>query len=515
MLGFRRRSPAAAGLDAELGGLSAPSITGHVISAATPMTVVAGVVPVGIAVTGGNFPLVFLIVAGVYALFCGPYLAASRLHPTNDASSAFYSLIRHGMGKVIGVGAGWVAVAAYTALTLGLYGLIGSVLGPLLSEVFSVAIPWQVVACAAALLVGGLGLLPIKAPTRLLMVLVACEIAMILVATVANLAHPAPGASIAAALDPHQLSAGTPALSAQLALAVLGYIGTELTVVHTEEARGGHRGVAWATYAAIAVLTVLYVLAPVGLSVTLGVDGVVAAAQAGPDAPAELFAGTAHTNLGAAAATVLQALLGTSLLAGAVSFHGTTSLYGLYLGRSHAAPAALQKVSRRHGTPYLASIVQTVLAFVAILTVSITGANPVTVLFYLAGTAGAVGILVLMLLTSVAAAIILLRRTPVTAHDPGRPGGHQVRRRGWAATAAIASTAVLGVLVVTVMDKLDTLLNVAPDSPLPAIVQMSYLVVLLAGAAWAGWHWLFRPETFAKIGTPPTTVTTPARVGGL
>ncbi len=512
MLGLRRRSSGAAGLDAELGGLSAPSITGRVVSAATPMTVVAGVVPVGIAVTGGNFPIVFLIVAGVYALFCGPYLAASRLHPTNDASSAFYSLIRHGMGKVIGVGAGWVAVAAYTALTLGLYGLIGSVLSPLLSDVFAVAIPWQVVACAAALLVGGLGLLPIKAPTRLLLVLVVCEIAMILAVTVANLAHPAPGSGFAAALDARQLSAGTPVLSAQLALAVLGYIGTELTVVHTEQARGGHRGVAWATYAAIAVLTILYFLASVGLSVTLGEDGVVAAAQADP---AGLFGSTAHANLGAAAATLMQALLGTSLLAGAVSFHGTTSLYGLYLGRSHAAPAILQKTSRRHGTPYFASVAQTVLAFVAILIVSISGADPVQVLFYYGGTGGGVGILTLLLLTALAAAIILLRRTPVASQDCGMSGGHHVRRPGWAAAAAVASTVVLGALVAAVMAKLDTLLGVAPDSPLPVIVQMSYLVVLLAGAAWAGWHRLFRPEIFAKIGTPPTAVIAPARVGGL
>ncbi|MEV5721749.1 APC family permease [Amycolatopsis mediterranei] len=512
MLGLRRRSPASAGLDAELGGLSAPSITARVVSAATPMTVVAGVVPVGIAATGANFPLVFLMVAGVYALFCGPYLAASRCYPTNDASSAFYSLIRHGMGKVIGVGAGWVAVAAYTALTLGLYGLIGSVLSPLLSALFAVAIPWQVVACGAALLVGGLGLLPITAPTRLLSVLVVCEAAMILVVTVANLAHPAPGAGIGAALNPHQLGAGTSRLSAQLALAVLGYIGTELTVVHTEKARSGHRGVAWATYAAIAVLTVLYFLAPVGLSVTLGVEGVVTAAQADP---AGLFGSTAHSNLGAAAATLMQALLGTSLLAGAVSFHGTTSLYALYLGRSHGAPAIIQKASRRHGTPYVASVAQTVLALLAILIVSISGADPVTVLFYLGDTAGAVGILALLLLTALAAAIILMRRTPVAAHDPAAAGSDQVTHRGWAAAAAVAATAVLGVLIATVMVKLDTLLNVPTDSPLPAIVQMSYLLVLLAGAAWAGWHWLFRPEIFAKIGTPPTTITAPVRVGGL
>lgn len=502
MPSVRGRAPETArGLDAVLAAsqLSTSSITGRTVAATTPTTVVAGVVTVAIAVTGSNFPLLFPLIAAVYALFCVGYLAASRMVSTDSASGAFFSLVSRGLGRTMGVGAGWVAVAAYTALTLGLYGLIGSILGPPLSSLLGVTVPWQAIAVPAALLVGWLGLLKIEIGTKFLMVLVTFEVLMIIGVTVANWLHPAPGTSPLDALDPHQLTTGAPVIAAQLALAVLGYIGTELTVVHTRDARDGHRGVSRATIATIAVLTVLYVAAPAGLSITLGVDGVVTAAQADPGG---LFVATARSHLGDVAATIVQILFAGSLLAGAISFHGATSFYALHLGRDHAAPKILAQVGQRHGSPTVASLTQTVLAIAAIIAVSVAGADPVTVLFYLGGTSGAVGILTLLALTALATAVILLRGRRHAAAESGtgaaaftRPdaGDDETARlsatgRRWAATAAIPATIVLAAILTTVMLQLDTLLGVAPDSALPLAVQLTYLAVFAAGIGWALWH---------------------------
>ncbi|VVJ22657.1 Uncharacterised protein [Amycolatopsis camponoti] len=485
--------------------LSAWSIAGRVIAAATPLTVVAGVDPVGIAVTGNNFPLVFLLIALVYGLFSNGYLAAARVcdEESQDASSGFYALIRNGLGRTVGVGAGWLAVVAYTALTLGLYGLIGSVLSTPLSDLFGIALPWQAVAIAAAALVGWLGLLKFKTPTQVLVVLVTCEVAMIGAATVANWLHPATGTRPLDALDPHQLTVGTPVIAAQLALAVLGYIGTELTVVHADHARGRHSGVARATITVLAILTVLYVLTPAGLSVTLGIDGVVTAAQTDP---AGLFVRTAEANLGPQFAAILQILFATSVLAGAISFHGTTSLYCVRLARDSAAPAILERTGTKHGSPTAASVAQTILALAAIAAVWVTGADPVQVLFYLGGTSGAVAILALLSFTALST-VIILRRHHRTAEsrivaaaaglgpaiDDDRTASPA--RRVWRVVAALAATLLIGALTVTVMIKLDTLLGVAPDSPAPTIMRVSYLVVFLAGVGWNLWH---RPPPAAR-----------------
>ncbi|MEQ0560729.1 APC family permease [Amycolatopsis sp. NEAU-NG30] len=459
--------------DAELafGNLPARTIAGRVIGAATPTTVVAGVVPVGIAVTGGNFPLLWLLIGLAYLLFCVGYHGASRLYPPEDASGGFYSLIRHGLGRVLGVGAGWVAVAAYTALTVGLYGLVGSILATPVSDLLGVTVPWPAIAIASVLLVGWLGLLRIEVASRVLTFLVTCEVAMILVVSAANWGHPAANTQpLAAAFDPHQLTAGVPVIAAQLALAVLGIVGTELTVVHTYHARDGHRGVARASIAAIVVLAALYFVASAGLSVTLGVDGVVAAAQANP---AGLFVATAQAHLGDLGATIVEILFAGSVLAGALSFHGTTALYGYYLGRDHAAPAVLAKVSRKYGNPVTASLAQTVLALAAIVIVWVLGADPVTTLFYLGGTTGGAGVLILLAGTALASAVILLRQ---------RPTG---RRR---AAAAVAAVFVIGAIAGSVLLHLDVLFGVGPDSTLPSIVQLSYLAVALAGVGWALCH---------------------------
>ncbi len=157
--------------------LSAWSIAARVIAAATPLTVVAGVVPAGIAATGGNtFPIVFLAIAVILGLFSVGYLAAARRFPPVDASGAFYCLISHGLGRPAGVGAGWVAAITYAALPIGLYGMIGTAITPLLTDMFAVTVAWQLVAVITALLVGALGLANIATSSRVLMVLVSAEI---------------------------------------------------------------------------------------------------------------------------------------------------------------------------------------------------------------------------------------------------------------------------------------------------------------------------------------------------
>lgn len=106
--------------------LGVPAIIFFVMSAATPLTVVAGV-------TG--IPLAFLIVAIVLGVFSVGYVAMAR-HVAN--AGAFYAYVAQGLGRPLGVAAAWIALLAYNALQVGLYGAIGAAAGPLLDPAPSV-----------------------------------------------------------------------------------------------------------------------------------------------------------------------------------------------------------------------------------------------------------------------------------------------------------------------------------------------------------------------------------------
>ena len=120
-------------------------------------------------------------------------------------------------------------------------------------------------------------------------------------------------------------------------------------------------------------------------------------------------------------------------------------------------------------------------------------ADPVLTLFYIGGTAGSAGILILLSLTSVAIAVMFLRSG--TTHPA---------RRGWVAAAAVTASVLLGALTVTVLVTLDTLLGVAPDSPLPTVVRLTYAAFFLAGVAWALGLRVRHPRAYATIAETTT-----------
>src|SRR4051794_11109114 len=88
--------------------LGVAAVVFFVMSAAAPLTVVAGVVPTGLAVTGlTGISIAFLAVAVVLAIFAVGYVAMAR-HIAN--AGAFYAYISQGIGPPVGVGGGLLAV---------------------------------------------------------------------------------------------------------------------------------------------------------------------------------------------------------------------------------------------------------------------------------------------------------------------------------------------------------------------------------------------------------------------
>src|ERR1700755_352153 len=182
--------------------LGEPSVVFFGVAGAAPLTVIIGSISAIYAIIGSTaVPIAYVAVAGILSLFTVGFVAMSR-HIVN--SGAFYSYISHGLGRVIGVGAAFVALPAYSLMQVGLFGLFGSAASGILAS-FGVNAPWYVCAIGAWLVVSVLGLLWVDLSGRVLPVLVVAEITIVLIYDLTMVAHPAGGHVTLAPFNPAPL----------------------------------------------------------------------------------------------------------------------------------------------------------------------------------------------------------------------------------------------------------------------------------------------------------------------
>ena len=448
------------------------------LTAATPLTVIAGGVVVMFAIAGQiGIPLGYIIIAACLWLFSVGYTTMAR-HITN--AGAMYAFVARGLGRIPGVAAAWVAATAYCALQASLYGLLGLTAEGVLARM-GLDVPWWSAALVAWLLIGLLGTRAVDINAKVLAVLLSVEIAVILLFSVSNFSHPADGISFAA-LSPTAL--GGEAAGAVLALAVIGFIGFESPTVYGEEARDRRSTVARATVATIGILALIYIASSWSIITAVGDDNVVDAASADPSG---LMFALAGDQLGSAWITIGQVLLLTSVTAAALSFHNTTARYLFALGREQVLTSKLGHTSVRACAPVAASLTQTAVGGLVIAIWAVLGLDPLTHLFYYLGTAAGIGLIALFTICAIAVAAYFLR------DQQGEPVWHT------RIAPVLACVALAGVLWLSVIH-FHTLLGVERGSLLPTLVPILFGALALAGAAWGAYLKFARPEVYAGIG---------------
>jgi len=447
------------------------------LTAATPLTVIAGGVVVMFAIAGQiGIPLGYVIIAACLWLFSVGYTTMAR-HITN--AGAFYAFIARGIGRIPGVAAAWVAATSYCAMQISLYGLLG-VTGRTVLARIDVDVPWWACALAAWLLIGLLGTRAVDINAKILAVLLTVEIAVILLFSASNYLNAADGLPLAA-MSPSSL--GGEAAGAVLALALVGFIGFESPTVYGEEARDRRRTVARATRATVAILAFIYIFSSWSIITAVGEDAIVSASVADPS----LMFTLAGDQLGSAWATIGEVLLLTSVTAAALSFHNTTARYLFALGRERVAAAWLGRTSLRTCSPVAASLTQTAVGGIVLVLWAVLGLDPLVHLFFYLGTSAGIGLLALI--TTCAIAVV-----SYFARD----------RRGesiWSTRIApiLSVAALAGVLYLSILH-FHTLLGVEKGSTLPVLVPILFAVLALLGAAWGAYLKWGRPEVYAGIG---------------
>jgi amino acid transporter len=459
--------------------LGVPSVVFFGIAGAAPLTVILGAVTTIYAVIGSTaVPVSYFIAAAILAIFTVGFVAMSR-HIVN--SGAFYSYISHGLGRVTGVGAAFVALPAYAMMQIGLFGLFG-VVGSGLLAAAGFQVSWFWCAIVAWFLVAVLGLLWVDLSGKVLAVLLVAEIAVVLVYDVVMAANPADGTISFATLSPASMV--TPQAVAMLVLAIAGFVGFEATVVLSEEAKDPRRTISRATHWAVIIPGLLCGGSAWAMSVNTGPTHIVEAAQ---KEKTNLVFALVSPHVPALLVQIGYLLFLTSVFAALLAFHAAVARYEFALGREGILPSPWGRTHPRTGAPLLGSITQSVLALAVLIIYWQTHADPLVYLFAWLTVVGGLGVLILMWGASAAVVAFFVRN----------PHLENAWRRLVAPT--LAFLLLSGVLAATVIG-LGDLLQVGPDSLFRWIIPPAYAGVALLGFVWGLITRTTRPDVYAAIG---------------
>src|SRR4051812_13784184 len=176
-------APPSTGLKADALGVA--GITMTVVSAAAPLTVMAGVAPIALAIGGGGGPAPsppprarappfppYLLAGAVLAIFAVGFTAMASAIPR---TGGFFVYIGHAFGGTAGFVAAVVAIVSYNCLQIGVYGLFGIQTQAALDDLVGVEVPWPVISAVAVVLVFVLGALGIDVGAKVLAVLITLE----------------------------------------------------------------------------------------------------------------------------------------------------------------------------------------------------------------------------------------------------------------------------------------------------------------------------------------------------
>ena len=113
--------------------------------------------------------------------------------------------------------------------------------------------------------------------------------------------------------------------------------------------------------------------------------------------------------LGGLGRDIMNVLLLTSLFACVLSFHNVIARYQFVLAGKGLLPARLAQVHQSHQSPSFSSVVQTVTATVIIGVFALLGIDPLVGVFGSMAGVATVGMVTLMLTTSIAVLVFFLR----------------------------------------------------------------------------------------------------------
>lgn len=372
------------------------AVTFMVISAAAPLTGVAGAMPLAFLLGNGTgIPLTFILLTLIMLAFAAGYVAMSR-HVIN--AGAFYAYAARGLGGGMGGAVAVMALVAYNTMQFGLIGLMGGVSAGVFSQ-FGINLDWWVYSLIAIALVGILGYRQVDLSAKVMVVLVGLEYLIVLIVDFAILgAGGAEGTGLAVNIfDFSALSSGS--LTAAILFCLGSFIGIEATTIYGEEAKDPERTIPRATYLSILMIGVFFVFTTWLMIAGTGADKLLETLGGLEDPTAHFFI-LAETYTNPTVSMIAGLLLVSSLFAALSAFHNYIARYSYVAGRDGLLPASFGKTHDAHQSPHIGSVTQTIGALIVLAIFAGMGLDPVLNMFTWISQIGTLGVIGMMAITS-------------------------------------------------------------------------------------------------------------------
>ena len=461
------------------GRMGVPELVFTVLAFNGPLAAVAGYLAFVIYFNGIGAPLMLAIAGVINLVFAVGFTAMSRYMPN---PGAFYSYITAGLGRVLGLGGAFLAVFAYALVVLGVYAFFGIISNQLVSNTFSGPhIAWYWYSLVAWIVITALSYRNIAASARTLLVALAVELVTVLVFDAAVLINGGPQGRSLEPFNPTVAFQNN--IGAALLFSVGLFLGFEATAIFREEVKRPLKTVPRATYTAVLVIGVLYVLSSWLLITAYGVDN---AAKVAQTSPADMFIKAVGRYIGTVGVDIVSVLLITSTFAALLSTSNVLSRYLFSLGKDGVLPGFLGHVHPRHASPHKAALVVGGAMLIGGIILIVSGADPGIAYGSLAGVGG-FAIIVLETITSVAVLAFFRRAGRITGVSTWQT-----------IIAPVVATLGLGLVVYLAITNFSTLIG--GSEVLAIIFQIVTWGVLLAGVVLALIYRKTRPAAYRRIG---------------
>ena len=453
------------------------------VATAAPITAMTGNVPVAVGFGNGTgAPAGYLFATVVLTIFTVGYVAMARYI---TAAGAFYGYISHGLGQVVGMASGLLACLAYIVFEASLIGIFSSFAETTFKAQLGLNVPWQVFAILMLVLNATLAYFDINFTAKVLGVLLITEISVLTIMAFAVLfSGGGPDGIPLSPVNPVNAFTG-PAAGLGLFFAFWSWVGFESTAMYGEETREPKRVIPPATFVAVIGIGLFYVFVS---WMAIAGNGLSQSVDIAKENPFGLFFDPTREYVGAWAVVLFQWLIITGSYACGMAFHNNAARYLYAIGREGFLLRALGKTHPTHGSPYVASFVQTGIAAAIIVSFWAAGQDPYLGLYVLMALLGTFAILVVQTLCSFAVIGYFSKHHP--------EGRHWFRTFLAPALGGIG----MGTVVVLLLLNASAAAGDAADTLLFKLIPWIIVGVFLAGVALALYMRARYPERYSIIG---------------